>query len=326
MYQIESRLDSTITFTIVRFFYDFMTRSLAEMEIFFACYLLFLSSSLALKVWTRNNSAETIILTMVQNFSAMLISQNLTRSITGYVDAKSGMHVSVSGMRLVAGISMLLSVATLPEYVLQKQFTQTSISLLLYMLTDSSSSILTNIDVGTSVVFVCMLSMAVLRLTKISTTTNPILVYPLKLVNMVIVNLLILSIVSPANHENNADVQAVQLLISVFVVDTLGQSDQIFMEARDYAVWKSAQQLYAIYSTFAVDDYIMIYVSVLILLVTRYTLVHSSTLSELILLMSVNQILNSIENVIVFSNYTGDLVLLIFYVMVIHTIKDIVFR
>ena len=132
-----------------RFFYDFMTRTLKEIATFFACYLLFLCSTLASNMWSHtklNDSAETNFLTMIENFSALLLSQNMTRTITGYLDAESGIHASVSGMRLVAGVSMLLNVAILPEYVLQKQFTQTSISLLLYILTDSSSSSFSDID------------------------------------------------------------------------------------------------------------------------------------------------------------------------------------
>ena len=143
--EIEDRLEMTIAFTLVQFFYDFFVSVIDETGMFYVCYVVFVLATGACMVHSGKvvQSAQAIVWSMMQNFSMMIFNQNLTRVVTGYVDASSEMYWSVSAMRLAAGISIVTVAIVLPEAILQSTFMQQSVSLLLHMLTDASSNMLT---------------------------------------------------------------------------------------------------------------------------------------------------------------------------------------
>lgn len=327
--EIQDRLDSTITFTLVRFFYDFLASVMDMSGIFYACYILFLMSSAAMSMCYQKDSAGMIIWSMVQNFSMMIFSQNMTLAATGYIDASSRMHLSVSSIRLASGLSILILATVLPETILHKTFTQRSVSLLLYMLTDASSSILISVDFGTNMVYVCILSMAVLKVASVFMNRHTT-VYIFKLMNMIVVNIVILALINMDRRHSNTDVRAALLFIVVFLIDTMRSIDGVFEDSRNYAVWKVSQQLFLIYSIIEVDQILLIYISIIFVFVQgmgtrKSTRESNSTLAEIALLMAVNQILTSIQSNLNDGTNKGEFTLLLFYIIIIHTIQQVIF-
>ena len=319
---VEDRLDSTITFTLVRFFYEFLSEFTDTEGIYYLCFVVFVLSSGAPRVFKNTSEAQGMVWDMVQNFSIMIFSQNLTRSATGYVDASSRMHWSTATTRLTAGVSILIMISALPASFVRQSFTQRSVSLLLYMLTDATSDVISSIDFGTHIAFVSVLSMALLKGRRVRHRT---MTYVIKLVNMIIVNILIVSITSPDQRNTNVDVDAAMLVVVVYVMDSIRQIDNLFEDSRNYAVWKVSQQLFVIYSRYEIDDVILIQCSIIFLLLQGLVAESSSTLTEVALLMAVNQILSSINTSISSRNDSGQFTLLVFYIILIHTMQKVLF-
>ena len=308
---VEDRLDTTITFTLVRFFYEFLLKMTDSDSVFYLCFIVFLISSHATTTLADSMSASKIVWEMIQNFSMMTFSQNLTRTATGYLDASTSMHWSTWSTHLASGFSLLILITVLLKTIAASSFTRRSVSLLLYMLTDSTSSILTTVNLGTSTVFVCVLSIAVLR-RQARTWRDSSMVHVLKLFNMLVVNMLILSILDTDARNNSVDVQAALLVIVVFGMDVLRQMDSLVEESRNYAVWKVSQQLFVIYTRYQFEDLVLIYCSVIAILLQGSVFSqlvaaaqHASTATEIALLMAVNQILSSLEGSIASRNSSG---------------------
>jgi hypothetical protein len=323
---VEDRLDTTITFTLVRFFYEFLLKLSDQESVFYLCFIVFLISSYANTILPDSTSAPKMVWEMFQNFSMMTFSENLTRTATGYLDASSSMHWSTWSTHLASGFALLILITVLPQTLAAATFTRRSVSLVLYMLTDSTSSILVGANFGSSTLFMCILGIAMLRQYSPSLKTDS-MVHVLKLFNMIVVNMLILSIIQTDKRNSNVDVQAALLVFVVFGMDALRQTDPLVDESRNYAVWKVSQQLFVIYSRYGFDDTVLIYFSIITIFfqgcaggdATR----HASTATEVALLMAVNQILSSLEGSIASRNNSGEFTLLIFYIILIHTAQRV---
>lgn len=326
---VETRLDTAITFTLVRFFYEFLLKMTDSDSVYYLCYLVFLVSFYITNALASSVTAMKLVWEMFQNFSMMTFSQNLTRTATGYLDASSSMHWSTWLMHLASGFSLLVLITVLPRTLAASAFTRRSISLLLYMLTDSTSSILVAMNLGSSTLFMCILSIAILR--HFSTTgRSGSLVHLFKLLNMIVVNMLILTILHTDTRNNSVDVQVTLLVIVIFGMDALRQMDPLVEDSRNYAVWKVSQQLFVIYSRYGFEDLVLIYCSMLAIL-TQSSIIrsapvdskHATTATEIALLMAVNQILSSLESSIESRNNSGEFTLLIFYIILIHTTQQV---
>jgi len=317
--EFEDRLDSAVTFTLVRFFYAYLVRFVDATGVYLLCVIVFIVAN---AFPAAPDSAHAIVRGMLRSFSILILSQHTINMTSSRVTSSVGMHASVASMHLATGISMLVLATALPDAMQLHEFTRRSISILLFILTDSSSSLVASIDFGTSTIFPCVLAISVLH-TRRKQATAGCWTHVVKLVDMLVVNILILSLVAPTER---VDVQVGFLLIVLFCLDVLRTMDQLFEESRNYAVWKIAQQLYVIYSRFGISQEILFVCSVLVLLLQCVSPTQSNATLEVVFLMSVNQLLASIRQVIGVRYESGEFTLLVFYVIFIHMSQKILFR
>lgn len=262
--------------------------------------------------------ALRVVVEMVQTFSVMVLSQTLTRVATGMLGASPSMHWSLASTHLAAGVSLLLLLSALPTALAERAFTQRFVGIMLFMLTDASASILEAVDGAISALWWCVLSMALLKL-GYAVLQRRTLRYVFQLLNMLVVNTAITSL----TRQGNVDVQAATLLVAVFALDLLRTLDRVLDDARNYAVWKVSQQLFGVYSRMATDDVLLLYVSVSVVLVQTTLHLHHSTLTEIALLLAVNQILNSMRASMTVCGDSSQFTLLMLYIILIHTTQEL---
>lgn len=336
--EMEGRLDSTITFTLVRFLYNLAVSYLQMLDITMLCLVIALvcfilyptTNSVRKKTVSENNSqvsqtALEVMIDMVLRFDFLILSQNISDIAAKYASSTAEMHASIISGRIAAGFGILLLVGATPYQFTDLSVTQRSISMILYILTDSTSSIIQSLNVGVSPGLIAILSVIVLK--KISADNKPTLIYVMKGVNMIIVNVFILSIVQDTY---NVQEKMALLLLAVFTIDTLQSSDDILADSRNYAVWKTAQQLHTLYSMYKTDSSVLVTLSVFVLYMQTQMMVSNtsinSTIVELLLLMTVNEVLSNIEDVMSSMNGMGSASLLMMYVIIIYTVKRILFH
>ena len=294
------------------------------MGVYYICFFAFLLAHGLGAIDHNHDTALSKVCDMTRNFSIMLFVQHASRSASSNLDATSTMHISAMSMHTAAGYSILLLAAVIPKYILNASFTQRSISLLLYILTDSTSQVLNSMGLGVNGVLLSLLSIICIKLFA-DILSHPVLQYMLRLVDMIIVNILITSISSIDMHNTRVDVQAAFMVFFLFAVDTIRKYDSLFENARNYAVWKISQQVFAIYYKFGYDDVILIYMGILVVLVESVTTKVTTTLTEVSLLLAVNQILSSIQVRIESDKTAGQYTLLLFYIILIHTTQSFIF-
>lgn len=321
---LQDRLDTAITFTLVNYFHQTLERNFDVMGVYYLCFLAFIVASGFKHVDGNRDTALSRVCDMTRNFSIMLFVQHASRSTSSDFTATSSMHISAMSIHTAAGYSILILVAIIPKYIINLSFTQRSISLVLYILTDSTSAILNSMKLGINGVFLSLLAIITIKLFS-SRLSHPVLYYILRLVDMIIVNILITSISSIDTHNTRVDVKAALMIFFLFVVDTIRTYDNLFENARNYAVWKISQQIFLIYHAFGVDDVILMYISIIIVLVESTLTTTSSTLTEVSLLLAVNQILNSIQDQIMSESNSSQYTLLLFYIILIHTTQSVFF-
>lgn len=270
-------------------------------------------------------TALHVMIDMILRFDFLILSQNVSNIAAKYASSTAEMHASIISGRIAAGFGILLLVAATPCKFTSLSVVQRSISMILYILTDSTSSIIQSVDVGISPGLIGIFSIVVLK--KMSVSSIPTMVYVMKGVNMMIVNIFILSIVQDTYTIQE---KVTLLLLTVFAIDTMQGSDDILEDSRNYAVWKVAQQLHILYSMYKADPTILVALSVLILYIQSQLIVSqtriNSTIVELMLLMTVNEVLSHIEDVMASMNGAGSASLLMMYIIIIYTIKRIMFE
>lgn len=170
-----------------------------------------------------------------------------------------------------------------------------------------------------------LLSLLVMVGIKIFSTqvTQHVLLYAFKLIDMITVNIMISSIITLDTKNIQADVQAGLMVVFLFCVDIIRSYDDVFENARNYAVWKISQQIFGIYRVFQLDNIILLYISVVVVFLDSLFTTKTKTLTEVSLLLAVNQILDSIEVTFVEKNNSGEYTLLLFYVILIHTTQEL---
>lgn len=320
--EIQDRLDTAITFTLVNFFHDTLKQNIDDLGIYYLCFFAFFCAHAVGVSQKIKDTALSHVCNMTQGFSIMVAVQHISRTATSAFGASSHMHSSSMSLHIAAGYSVLLLSAIIPKRFLDTSFSQRSISLLLYILTDSTSQILNSTRLGFNGVLLSLLVIACIK--KFSAQlSRPVLVYVLRLIDMITVNIMITSITTIDAKNMRVDVQAALMVVFLFCVDTIRSYDGVFENARNYAVWKISQQIFRIYRLFQLDSTILLYISVVVVMLDSLITTKTTTLTEVSLLLAVNQILDSIQVTLAAENNAGEYTLLLFYVILIHTTQEV---
>ena len=296
---VASRLDSTINFTLVRFIYTLSKTYLSNSDILLTATVTLIFSNL----FQVQRQHMRLVLEIMSSLGSGVLGQALINSATrNEILLKT--HLSTPS-RLLEEFSvvtcMLLLASLIPEKIQQKEYVSRALTILLYMYTDASNNIIAQLNFSWLPPFICGLLYIFLQKYRLKLEQNHTVYYLVKAFNMVSVNILITSISLIDKDASDLHTDTALLIITLFVIDALTQFSPSFLESRNFAIWKGAQQLFLVYGEMHVDTYVTFAIAFLVLLVhttesKSLSLIRfsNSTLVEIFLLVVVNLIIDQL--------------------------------
>ncbi len=320
---IHQRLDSTIMFTLIRFVYSVMSTYFSDPEVALLTVIFVILSGTSMH-WKLHPG--TILLSQVIfSLSSALLSQAIINIST----ANAHVHNLTSTHRLlldyVVVTSLLLAAAVLPGQFRSLPYINRAITLLLYMHTDATEYMIKQLSMGIVPAFFSILLYVTLIRYKQILTSHVTLQYLIKAFNMNSINVVLASAGSVNDTLTDRHTQAVLIILILFIIDALHRVSHALQEGRDFAIWKGSQKLFQIYVDMDIDP-IATFSAAVIFIVGKHILTFkNSTLIEVIMLVTVNVILDNLGQYTSFA-YNMDKVLTLFmYVIVIHCVSKAIF-
>ena len=321
---IHHRLDSTIMFTMIRFVYAILAARFADSEIALLCLVGVLATGATMG--SKLHSATKLLAQVVFSLSSALLSQAIINIATNQSQL---LHQNVqSGQRLlldfVVVTSLLVSAAMVPDRLASLPYINRAITLLLYMYTDATEYMIARLNLGLVSTFVCVLLYVILIRFKHALLSYTTLQYLIKALNMVSINIVLASAGTINNNLTSRNTQAVLVVIILFIIDALHRVTGVMQEGRDFAVWKGSKILYEIFTTMDVDTTVTIFSAVLFIAGKHFLNSNNSTLIEVFLLVTVNNILDNLDQYTAHAFNMDKVLTLFMYVIVIHCVSNVI--
>lgn len=323
---IATRLDSTINFTLVRFLYTVTREQLSNAEIVLAAV------SLLLVVHTVGATAAArehayLAAEIAASLGSGLLGQALINAATSnerIVHMQLGTPARLAEEFAVA-TCMLLLASVVPQRLQTKEYVARALTILLYMYTDATQNAIAQLNFAWSPPFVCALLFVGLQRFHAQLARRQTLQYLVKAFNMVSINILITSVSSVNPDAADLYTDTALLLLTLFLVNALTGFSDIFLEGRNFAIWKGAQQLFLVYREVGVDSRVTFALAVAVVLLhssgqaaARLLWFNSSTLVEIFLLVVVNAIIDELATATMGVHNMLQAFTLFLYIITIH--------
>lgn len=330
LFSIESRLDSVITYALIRFVHGILRSGFSEFEIAAISSIVLLSMRGVVNVNLLKDSASTEIFKLLDKLSVMVFSQAMINLVTNdsRILQMQETDLSMLFLAFVVTTNLLIFVALLAYAFQKNDAVKRSMTLLLYIYADSVEIIINRIKLGAlsagllSLLFYLLLLQLKMQSSNIQGFIHQ---YVVSALNMVCINVMLQSLIDVDQSYSNLVRQSFLLLIALFFLDGATEITPRLEEARNYAIWKSSQKLFLVFQKVNVSFDIMIFAS-LALLYSRpiwKNLLHA--VFELAMLVVVNVILD-MANQYIATAYTVDKAVLLFtYVVLLHKFTGMVF-
>ena len=319
---IYQRLDSTIMFTLIRFVYAVMDKHASAPEITLFCILAVLTAGIVMRWPVHRGTA--LMAQVIFSLASALFSQAVINIATHNSRLMSQNVQSAVRLLLdfVTVTSLLLGAAILPEQVRILPYINRAITLLLYMYTDATEYMIAQLSLGIAPTFLCIfLYMLVIRFrTQLQEQTT--LEYLLKALNMVSINIVLSSAGTISSTLTDRHTEAVLIVIILFIIDAMHRVSGALQEGRDFAVWKGSQKLFTLYVDINVNSFTTFTAAVLFLIAKHVMSSTNSTLVEVMLLVTINVILDDLSQYTAYAYNMDKVFILFIYVIAIHSIKN----
>lgn len=317
-----SRLDSSILFTLVRMGYDSLRRMFTNEEI-----LLLTASTLTLVTMLQSIRAtltNSVTLQVILTISSALLSQAIVNTVTDNTLIFHNHQLPSSHWLIdfVAITAVLLFAASTPNSIQKLPFVNRSVTLILYMYTDATGILLHDIGVERLVLAAAILLYVLLIRFSTQLQNMPILLYFTKAVSMVSIDTILTGVSSIKHSKFDNATQAGILVIVVFIIEALCSLSSRLEEAKGFAVWKCAQLLFTIYTKQHIAADITFFLATLIFTGSVMGFFAQNTLVQLMLLITVNVLLNSLTSNL-HTNTDVELFVLFISVLVLHIIPEL---
>ena len=263
----------------------------------------------------------TEVVDIFLKFSILLLNQCLVKfSISNFQ-----LQTMVLTMTTFAVLTSILTFAFVISKILQiPKYTSDGLTLLLYMYTDAVNEIIKNLDVGYAgaVVFGSVYLILAIYSNEENDDNTSIIQYFTRASNMVSVNVIIQNTVQTYS-ESNLYVICTLLIFILYILDCCESASVVFQESRNFALWRSAQTLYELYSTVQSDSLFSLLVFAMIWTVkikfsSSKTRKSWYTMTELFTLIAVNALLGVISDNILQIGTFYQVSVLLLYVVLIH--------
>lgn len=326
---IEVRLDSVITFALIRFVHSILALFFSEIEIFVLCSIVLLMVTLVLRVvFTTPKSALYKMLKLTSNIVVMVLSQSVINLMTQNkrILKLRDTHLGLLLESFVATTCLLVLLSLFTHIFHDVDAVQRSMNLLLFIYADATEFVIGALKIDA----LSSLSLSVLVYTFFIVYTNSqhtqfSLVYLLRGLNMVCMNVILRSFVQLDVEYLGLEKQAFVLVLVLFLIDSFTQLVPKLNEARDYAIWKGSQKLFLVITYLELPPDTILFVTIALLYSKPLWNKMLTAVYELALLVILNIILDLASEYIA-TAYTVDKAILLFtYVMIIQTVSGLVF-
>lgn len=314
-----SRLESAVTFTLVRFLYNFAIIYLTSSSIVVVCVVGLCISQLLKKT----SSTKISLLSIFSKLSLLLLSQTIiaTASVVLHLDTPKS-HFSTFFV-LLNTTCILIFVSIIPQYFAQLNYIERSVTLILYMYADIAENLI-QISSLRSILFVLALFIHFVLQTPNHflslNTKHSNFLYWIRALNMVCVDILLNfhKILFDRNDSILTDGCLIYLIL--MLLDAAAKCSNLFQESRDYAVWKSGKLLFLlIQSQFPSTDVVL--TALIVVLIVQISSKQYGTNSELFILITINFLLDILQEHI--QTLTGEdkAIILFLYLLFISLIS-----
>jgi len=323
---IATRLDSTINFTLVRFLYMVAREALSNTEIVLAAVTVLVLVNTAGATAAARRHAY-LAAEIAASLGSGLLGQALINSATS--DERIVRMRLVTPARLAEEFavttSMLLLASVVPQRLQAKEYVARALTILLYMYTDATQNVIAQLNFAWSPPFLCALLFVALQRFHVQLARRRTLQYLVKALNMVTLNILITSVGAINTDAADLHTNTALLLLTLFLINALTQFSDIFVESRNFAIWKGAQQLFLVYRELGIDSRATFALAVTVVLLhtsgraaARLLWLNSNTLVEIFLLVVVNAIIDELATATMGVHNMLQAFTLFLYIIVIH--------
>lgn len=321
--KIEERIDSVITFALIRFVHEIGRSVLSEVDLALASGILLV----VLGVLPRVAHVQQIV-KLCRQIVVMVFSQSAINIVTQnqLVINLNLPRFDILMQAFTVTTCMLVLMSLLAYSFRDVDAVRRSMTLLLYIYADATEFIVNTLDLGgmlasTLAIFVYL----VFRGYKSQLAGNFTLLYIMRAFNMVCINLILQSIVDVDANYVGVQFQSAVLIIVLFFIDALSVVMPALNEARDYAVWKSSQKLFYVVQTLQVDTEVLLFACFFVICSKPLWHTMLTSVYELALLVVINVLLELASNYIDRAHSVDKAILLFIYVIVIHEASGLVF-
>lgn len=305
-----------MTFTLVRYIVLVLSTLMSSLNIFISCVWVTIIVLLIFKIVPKN-STLLYIFELIQKLAILVANQTILTSVV-----QNGLHDPFHILCGFFDMTSILTFAYLFSTIMHMPaYTGRGLTLLLYMYTDATNNYLEALNlefVGVAIFGGLYIS---LNSWYHPTSNTTILNFFGRALNMVSVNLILSSILLQKNSANIHTSTVLSLSFLYLLASFAGILPQL-NESRDYAVWRTAQNLHALYNKYEQDE-ILSFLFVCVILICKCCLkkkhvAQFSTLLEISSLLLVNIVLASVSRVISNSISVYQIMVLFIYVIIIN--------
>jgi len=320
--QIESRIDSVITFALIKFVHSILKSIFNEGEIV-------LLSTVALtilnsKIFSKYNQISILFRKIV----VMVLSQSIINMTTqsDQLLRLDNERYNIMLMAFTVATCLLLLVSLITFSFKTSDAVQRSMTLLLYIYADTTEYIVQALNLGGLLVSTLSIFLLVIMYEYSEQLKRQFtLAYILRAFTMVAINMVLQAVIDIDGNATALQYQCFVLITVLFLLDSFTVLLPVLAESRDYAIWKGSQKLFLVVKLLEVKPEIMIFGCLVILYSKPLWRSMLTSVFELALLVVINVILD-IAGEYIDDAYTVDKAILLFiYVLIIHESSGLVF-
>ena len=241
--KVTNRVDSVVTFTLIRFLQQTLNQYFSNTEISFTAFWVTVAATvLKLVVVFKKLRIIDSLFTTMQRLALLIANQAAisTQSVVTPLFFTDVILMIVKVTALLIVFFVASSLAKLPAY------TDQSLTLLLYMYTDAIQGVINSLDLRMSgaVLFVGVYCLMRCEWEDVDSESSLLAFFGRGII-MLSVNVAMAEIGRQIVDEKS---QSIALVFFIFTLDVMTDIYAGFSDARDFCIWRSAQTFYSIYS------------------------------------------------------------------------------
>lgn len=320
-----TRIESALTFTIVRFVYKTVGEYLDAVTIAFLSILVAALSYNTLALLKDKPTTVSMLRTLayiaelVRKFAALVGIQAIIRSVQPTNPQAASLFQQIECFTV--SLCIIILVCVLPRSFRESADGQQFLRLVLFMFASNTEFVVQRVSFGWTLPYLSMAAFfALSRLQHLpghSTITATVLnAIILSLTNMMVLASWTISVTSTDKFP-----QITQLVSLLVIFDALSLRYPDFHTMRDYAIWQGAAQIFELIAAREVNRGSVVTVAVFVVLALQafHTfLPRTSALSELTVLVLINTILGMVQQAVTALHMADTVVVIVLWIVVIH--------